>query len=173
MSRQFAQFRVSMWTNADFLALSRDLQHAYMTFVSQPNVTLCGVLDYIPGRLVRLAPDWTVSELERCVKELDSERFLVVDWDTQEVLIRSFIRHDGILASPNVSQGMATAFGVVMSETLRSTIVDELVALWREDPDMKGWKGIEKGNPALFENVTRNRSKNPSHNGSDNGSPKF
>lgn len=153
MGRRFGQFKMAAW-GTDFGDLTRLQQHAYWTLLFQPKLTLVGTLDFIPGRIMKAATDWTGDELEQVVKELESLRYVVVDRDTQELLIRSFVRHDPVLTTPNVAQGMSSDFGEVMSTELQDVIVKELQRAYTEGPDLGGWKGVAKGNPVLYRRVT-------------------
>jgi hypothetical protein len=155
MARQYAQIQVSIWSDEDFKALDADLQHAFFVLISQPRMNLCGVIDYIQSRIARCVQQWTTDDVERLVKGLEAERYVVVDRDTQELLIRTFIRNDGLLKMPNVAQGMASDYGEVMSDKLRLEVEKELKKVFRKDPELGGWRGIKKGNPVLFERITK------------------
>ena len=141
MARDHSRIRLSIWTDPAFLALDRDAQRMYLVLVSQPRLSYCGVLDYVPARLARLAPDEDEASVDHAVKLLEADRFVVVDRSTQELLIRSFVRHDGLLKTPNVTKAMVSARALVMSEQLRDVIDAELARAYQEDPTMAGWAG--------------------------------
>lgn len=155
MPRQYAQLSVSIWSDEDFKALKPETQHMYFVLLSQPRVSLCGVLDYIPTRIARCSYHWTEDDVEKRVHDLSEARYVVVDHETSELLIRSFVRNDGLLKMPNVAKGMAAEFGEVMSQTLRDTIVKELKRAARDWPELRAWEAIRETNPVLAENVLR------------------
>lgn len=154
MARKFAQIHVAIWSDHDFKALSPAEQHMYFVLLSQPRMNLCGVLDYIPSRLAMCSDEWTIDDVEGLIKQLERRRYVVVDYDTREVLLRSFIRRDGLLKSKNITIGAATDYAEVMSEKLRKSIDKELARAYRDDPKLDGWEGLERANPVLFKRVT-------------------
>lgn len=153
MARQYAQIQVAIWSDEDFKSLSPELQHMFFVLISQPRMNLCGVIDFIQSRIARCVHEWTTDDVERLVKGLEAERYVVVDRDTQELLVRTFIRNDGLLKMPNVAQGMASDYGEVMSQKLRDVIESELKKAFGDDPELGGWRGVKKGNPVLFGRV--------------------
>lgn len=161
MARGFAKIYVSIWSDEDFKALPADLQHAYFVLMSQPRLSMCGLLDYMPNRLSKCCYEWTVDTVETLVKGLEKERYVVVDRDTNELLVRSFIRNDEVMRVPNLAKAAASAYGEVMSAELRDAIDDELRKAFKEAPDMAGWKALKESNPVLFRNVTPKDSGNP------------
>lgn len=162
MARNHAQILVSIWSDEDFKALPVEAQHLYFVLLTQPALTLCGVLDYLPRRFAQASYEMTEDDVERAAKHLTDGRFIVIDYDTSELLIRSFIRRDGLLLIPNVSKGMANAYGSVMSALLRDRIEQELVRCRQLWPDLSSWKAIADVNPVLasrIESELENRPK--------------
>jgi hypothetical protein len=94
--RAEARLQVSIWSDADWLALSVDAQRAYLLVLSQPGLSLCGVIAYTPRRWATYAAGDTTERLEAAIDELEERRFVVVDRDTEELLIRSFMRRDRV-----------------------------------------------------------------------------
>jgi len=159
MARKYAQIQVSIWSDEDFKELDDAYQHMYFVLLSQPRMNLCGVLDFIPARLARVSYKLTADDVLHRVKWLEAKRYVVVDEDTSELLIRSFVRNDGMIRNPKVSVGMATDYAEVMSQKLRDAIDVELVRCYRDDPEATGWKAIERANPVLYRNVIEGASK--------------
>lgn len=154
MARNHARIHVRIWSDVDFKALSKDEQHAYFVIISQARVNFCGVLDYIPHRLANCCEDWGIDDVEAAIKLLVDARYILVDYDTQELLIRSFIRNDGLLNGANITKAMANDYAEVMSDSLRDAIDTELIRAWREAPEMGGWLGLKEANRTLFNHVT-------------------
>ena len=159
MARKFAQIHVAIWTDEDFKSLSPAEQHMYFVLLSQPRLNLCGVMDFIPSRLAMCVYEWTADDVERLVKSLEDKRYVVVDYDSRELLLRSFIRRDGLLKAKTITIGAASDYAEVMSEKLRSTIDKELRRAFRDDPTLAGWQGLKEANPVLFNRVTEGAKK--------------
>lgn len=173
MAREHARFQTNIWIDDDFLDLSKDAQHLYFVIVSQMKLSFCGVIDWHPGRLTQLAAGWSKDEVNEAAAELSERLYLVFDEDTDEVLVRSFIRSDGLLTSPNISKAMFRAFSQVSSRTLRGVIVHELNRLHQENPLLKGWavclELLTKRSVDPSEIPSYNPSINPSH--AEGGNP--
>lgn len=159
MARKYAQIQVSIWSDEDFKALDPLYQHMYFVLLSQPRMNLCGVIDFIPSRIAQASYDLTRAQVEERVAHLDKKRYVVVDEDTSELLIRTFIRNDGLLKMPNVATGMASDYGEVMSQKLRTAIEKELARVYKEDPELKGWESVDRTNPVLFANLSKRGTK--------------
>lgn len=159
MARKYAQIQVSIWSDEDFKALDPLYQHMYFVLLSQPRMNLCGVIDFIPARIAQTSYDLTRAQVEERVAHLDKKRYIVVDTDTSELLIRTFIRNDGLMKMPNVATGMASDYGEVMSAKLRTAIEKELARVYADDPDLKGWEYVQRANPVLFTNISKKGSR--------------
>lgn len=153
MARDHARFYLSIWNDKDFRALTVEAQHAYMTLVSQPGLSYAGVLDYFPGRLATLTNGHTARRVSTAVTSLSRTRFVVVDRDTSELLVRTYVKHDGVLNRANMGKAVARAFGRVTSPNLRAAIVDELAKAFRRDPRLAGWVGIRELDDDLMAQV--------------------
>lgn len=171
MARDHARIQCAIWRDAEFTSLSKDAQRIYMLLLSQPNLSLCGRLDYTPGRWANLAGDDSVTEIEDAIGELQTAMFVLVDEDAAEIIIRSFVRHDGVCDAANLIQAMWKAWGGMFSDTLRQAVVQELpdVAFQKGFGDEK--KAYEPPREAL-EMRERDPLPNPSPKGSPKGSEK-
>jgi hypothetical protein len=91
---------------------------------------------------------------------LEAANYLVIDRDTSELLVRSFIRHDELLKQPNMATAMGKAFYLIESLTVRSAVLHELRRLYAEEPEASGWKntngkGLAATHPELLTLVQR------------------
>lgn len=154
MARDHARILVRIWADPDFRALRADAQRMYLLACSQPRLSYAGHLDYLPDRLAKLAADETPDTVECAVADLEEARFLVVDRDTHELLVRSFVRHDGLLASPNMTKAMLKDRDGIISEDLRDALDDELRRAHQEARSLAGWKGFRAADPDLFRKVS-------------------
>ena len=147
MARDHARFKINVWDDEDFRALRGSEQHAYFLLASNRGLSRCGVVTYIPSRFEGLAADLTAPRFKTAVAGLRAARFVVVDDRTQELLVRTFVRHDGVLDRVNMGKATGTAFEAVVSDDIRHAIGDELARLMKHSPDLAGWQGLAMTSP--------------------------
>jgi hypothetical protein len=147
MARDHARVRLSIWDDDDFLALRGAEQHIYLALMSNKGLSRCGVVDYIPTRFEHLASDLTASRFRASVKGLRAARFLILDESTQELLVRTYVRHDGVFDRENMGKAVGSAFEAVVSDAIKAAIGDELARFMKERPDLPGWKGLAFTSP--------------------------
>jgi hypothetical protein len=129
-----------IWSDADFRALTAPAQWLYFVLVTHPKLSYCGVVEWFPGRLKENANEETVQSIMLAAGELSYNFFAVFDQSTDEVLVRSYLRHDGILKQPRLAVSAAKAYGGVASNKIRAVIVHELTRLRKETPDLGAWE---------------------------------
>lgn len=134
MARNHARIYAAIWQDEDFTSLPAAAQRAYMLILSQPGVTFCGVVPYTVRRWASKAPDTTVAAFERAVLELEGAGFIVVDREAEELLIRQFVKHDGVADSPNLRIAMWKDFDGIFSPELRRAFLENLPEKCWEDP---------------------------------------
>jgi hypothetical protein len=105
MARKEARVHVTIWQDADFVALSAEDQRTYLMAFSQPGISLCGVLPLTLARWARMASDTDADALRASIGRLERARFVVADYDTEELLIRTFICHDGVWRNEKTQAG--------------------------------------------------------------------
>lgn len=166
MARTFSRMQTAIWGDDDFIALSGDAQWLYFALNTSADLTYCGVTDWRPARLAPRNSDWTPERVVDAALELHKELFVVVDDATEEVMIRSFVKNDGFMESPNIAAAMVREYAAIASKHLRGVLVHELIRLHDSEPELKGWKraAVLLGNPSV------NPSLNPSGWGSVNPS---
>lgn len=170
MAREHARIQTAIWIDDDFLDLTPEAQHLYQVLTTQMKLSFCGVWTWHPGRISQFARGWTPARVEEAAAELSENLYIVIDEATGEVLVRSFIRNDGLLSSPNITKAMYRTFADVGSRTLKAVIVHELKRLHAEQPLLKGWdscgdlltkRSIDPRELPLF-TPSGNPSRNPS-----------
>ena len=144
MARKYAQVKVSIWIDDDFLLLSDSAQALYFRLLTAPKLSFCGVCDWRPKRLALLASGLTEKKVITAAEELAEAGYVVFDDEAEEILIRSFIRHDGVLQSPNLATALASDYADTHSVKLRRVILHELVRLHTDQPDLKGWTNVSE-----------------------------
>lgn len=128
MARSYAPVLVSVWGDPDWQRLSVEAQRVYLLALSQPGTTYAGVVAYTAKRWARMAADTGPGDVERAVAQLVRARFVVVDEETEELFIRSFVKHNGVLAQPQLRKSMHRAFADILSPAIRQAFLDELPA---------------------------------------------
>ncbi len=126
MAREHARIWLSIWDNPDFTTLATAEQNMYFKICSSPDLSYCGVALLLPKRYSRLSADSTDRATAKHLQTLAARRFLVLDEETAEMCVRTYIRYDGILKQPNVIRAMNKAFERVQSEPIRNTILEEV-----------------------------------------------
>lgn len=139
MANDYARVVRSIWADDDFRALSHDAQWLYFHLLTSPAINYCGVTDWRPKRIAALTDDLTEGAVEAASVDLEGNLYTVVDRDSEEVLIRSFVRHDGLMSSPNMAAAMAKAHAATVSRCLRGVVIHELKRLQKDQPDLRGW----------------------------------
>jgi hypothetical protein len=152
MPRDHARFYTSIWApGSDFRALDQAGQHAYMTLCSQERLSYAGVLDYFPGRLSELTAGVTEKHVEAAVKRLERARYVVVDRRTAELLVRSYVRHDGVFDRTNMGKAVGTAVNRIVSTRIRDAVLREIARHMRDRPDLAGFIGFKETCPIGYE----------------------
>ena len=115
-------------------------QWIYVQMWTHPDLSYSGVLDWRPGKnLAPLSAGTTAADIEALIPLLQERRFVVLDESTEEILLRSYFRHDGLMKNPSTSVSMANAYNGTGSNVIRGVIIHELLRLRDEHPDWKGW----------------------------------
>lgn len=169
MARDHGRVFVSIWADPDFRKLDREAQRMYLLLVTQARLTYCGALDYMPGRLATLAADEDEESIQKAINTLEASRFVIGDYVTSELLVRSFVRHDGLLGSPNMTKAMLKDRAALLSDVLRDAVDAELHRAYLDDPKAKGWAGFKQAAPELFKQISAKGSGNPSAKGQAKG----
>lgn len=143
MARDHTRVNIDIWGDDEFRELPVDAQALYWLLWTSPDRTYCGVHEWRPGKLTQRAGDWTVGRLNHAAAVLSERLFLIVDTVTEECLLRSWIKHDGLWRIPNMAVTMSVARASVGSRTLRGVIVHEVQKLVAGQPDLSSWKRDE------------------------------
>lgn len=125
MARDYGKIYTRIWGDPDFRVLGRDAQHLYMQLVSQPDLSMAGVLTVAPTRWAQQARI-TEDDVMDAMATLTENRFAYIDTATQEVLLRSYVRRDEGWKSPTTMKAIYSAMNAVLSPGLRSVLADEV-----------------------------------------------
>lgn len=155
MARDHARLKTAIWQQADWRGLTVDAQWLYgEAILSQPRLTYAGVLDWRPSKIATLAKGMTVRRIEKAALELSDAHFVVIDDEAEEILLRSYVRHDGVLDRANMGKAVARALAVITSLRVRQAVMIELGRLYEESPTLAGWHGIADLYPDVMAEVS-------------------
>jgi hypothetical protein len=128
MARSHGKILVDVWLG-DFTCLNVREQWTYFMLLSQPKLTLVGSLDYRPNHWSQHANDIDTGDVDDSVRLLEATGYVVVDRTTEELLIRSMTKHDGLrTGNPKLLQGLWTAWKGIASRSLREVAVVNMPA---------------------------------------------
>lgn len=131
-----ARILTSIWTS-DFCERTASAQRLYLLALSQPTLTYAGVLPYTRKRWAGLAVDTKPADITRAVTELVDYRYFIVDEDTEDVWVRSYLRHEGVLWMPNSRKPMWREITLIQSRPIQEAIRQEYPELFAQ-PNGKG-----------------------------------
>jgi hypothetical protein len=127
MARSHAKIVCSVWQDPSWCALKPREQWAFTLLLSQPKLSLVGCLDYMPNRWTTFGEGLTVEYIDRCMDGLEAASYVCIDRETDEILVRTFTRHDGIpITNERLRKGLWGAYGQVASAGLRKVAVDNM-----------------------------------------------
>lgn len=174
MANDHARIRRDIWADTDWRRLTSPAQWLYFHLLTTHTLTFVGIADWRPNRIAALTADLTAADVDMFAGELIRERFILPDLETEEVLVRSWVKHDGLLRSPNMTKALIKAHEATASNVLRAVAIDQLVNLM--DSGAEGcWELLDpmlEGDRKTFEEGVEILSGNPSGKGSEKGSGK-
>lgn len=124
MARSHAVLKSIVWEpGSDFRDLSPLAQWAYVMLLSQPQISNLGILAYTPEKWTRLAKGLTVVPLLDALSELERSHFVLIDRDTAELLVRTFIQHDKVWSQPKLIISARKLIREVESAAIRDLLI--------------------------------------------------
>lgn len=125
MARSYANIYTAIWRNQEFRALEDADQKLYLLLVTQPDITAAGTLPLTVRRWADMAADTTPDGVRKSLANLAAGRFIGMDETTEELLIRTFIRHDGGFSNRKRRPVIFKAAEALASEALRTMLRGE------------------------------------------------
>lgn len=129
MARTHGRIMAAIWNDQDFLALEVGPQRLYMFLLSQPDLSHAGLVPMRVRRWAKKVAGCTLAELVADLKTLEAARFVVTDDETEEVLVRTFVRNDGVYKQPKVMLRLREDAKQIESKALRAAFRAELERL--------------------------------------------
>lgn len=128
-SSEYGKIYKRAWGDRDFKALGAEQQLQYLKLLSQTDISLAGVLTLAPTRWATQTSGLEVADIEAALRDLEAARFIICDRDTQEVLVRSYIRNDELWKSFKTMKAIRGAVERVLSPRLKGVISSELLRI--------------------------------------------
>jgi hypothetical protein len=181
MARSHVRLQFGMWRKPGHADVTKDARWFYVTILGDETLNQAGV---VRVALEMWADDagMTLDEARAALAELVDRRFAVVD--QHELLVRTFVRNDGVSDQPNVLRNALDVARHIRSPLLRRELAAELRKLPPPLPDKVNEKTGRvfrypdphacadeldpDGTPPPGENPSRNPSVNGSHAPVDN-----
>lgn len=137
MGRPYAKLYRDIWADKDFIDLPAGVQYLYMFLLSQPDLSAAGALALTVRRWAAFTGGATTTDIEAALAILEKRRYILVDYDTQEVLIRTYVRNDGLWRIPNTLYSVLRDAEKLQSPQLRQELAGEFAALPVDELDGK------------------------------------
>lgn len=134
MARTRASLLCDIWLNDNWRSLTSRAKYLYVLLLSQPKLTLAGCLDVKVARWSEMAPDTPPTVIDACLSELVGGDFIALDEDTDELVIRTFVKHD-VGNNKNSQRGVWSAWQGIESEYLRRVVVANIPDVLWDNPD--------------------------------------
>lgn len=148
---EYGKLLSRIWTDPDFTALPARSQQLYCLLISYSTRNYAGVLPLTLKRWAKCTADSTIELVVEALKTLAARDFIAVDWDSEEVLIRTYLRNDEVFKQPNVMKSALKSAAHLESEPLRWVLHDEMKRL----PEHKDSDVTARVTKALVEGLKR------------------
>lgn len=152
MPRTHGRVMSAIWNDGDFINMRRGAQGMFMFLLSQPDLSHAGLVPMRVNRWAKKAEDLSAKQVRSELDYLADRDFVVVDEDTEEVLIRTMVRNDGVYKQPLVMERMREDAKQIESPMLREAFAAELDRL---PLDELSTEPAKNGGPSVRERVER------------------
>jgi hypothetical protein len=129
MARSYANVATAIWRDPDFLRLPGGAQRTYFLLITQEDISAAGTLPLTVRRWSRMCTDGDAGDVRADLATLAAARFVVYDEDTEELLVRSFVRWDGGHSNPKRRPVILRDAAAVISPAVRGALLAELERL--------------------------------------------
>lgn len=154
MARTHGRIMAAIWSDGDFIAMRGSAQRMFMFLLSQPDLSHAGLLPMRVNRWAKKAEDTSPKAIRSELDYLAERGFIVADDETEEVLVRTMVRNDGVYKQPKVMIRMREDARQIESPLLRAAFRRELDRLPLDElSDRPG--GPNADQPSTREQVER------------------
>lgn len=169
MARSFATWPTSRWRQGGpWRQLPARAQWLYQALTTQPDISAAGTLPLTLRRWADLAADTSVTDVMAALEALQAARWVVVDHETEEVLLRTFVADDRGYGNAKRRPVILAAADAVSSPRIRASLVAELRrlkvptdALDPHEPDPAGHPGSDDAVPDSPSDTASDRASAP------------
>lgn len=127
--RNYGRFTTTIFRDDDFRELTVAEQGVYFMLGLQPEVSAAGTLPLTLRRWASMSAKLTRDDLAETLSVLDQRGHIVVDWDTEELLITKFVKWDGGIGNEKRRPVILEAGCAIASERIRHRLAYELARL--------------------------------------------
>jgi hypothetical protein len=150
MPRSHARIYLTIWSDTDYLKLPMSAQWLYEALCSQPDINQAGVLSLTAKRWAGLCADGSHKIIQGALRVLEGQRYVVIDEDTEELLVRTFVKNDEVWKQPNTLKNACTSALTTQSAKIRSVLGAELQKLEQVNRDkIESFRAPEGQRPAI------------------------
>jgi hypothetical protein len=137
MANSAGMLKESIWRDKEFRALPRTAQATYAQLLSQKELDRAGIEPLQVSKWVKGCDELTEADLWVDLKLLVERRFIVIDEETDELFVRSYMRHSELTKYPQYVKNALRCAGLVGSELIRHELAIELRRLRNKDATAK------------------------------------
>jgi hypothetical protein len=134
VARSEARLLFTVWEGLSDLR-SDAARLAYFAVLTDPSLTQCGAGPLRVSRWKKQLRWNDADKMRTALSELDEHRKIFIDYDTEEVLVRTLVRRDGVAKMPNVLRSALKSAVLIESHRLRKELAVELRTLHDERAD--------------------------------------
>lgn len=128
MARTYARVLTNIWENEQFRTLTADAKLLYLHLISRRDLSSAGHCIIRERQWATQALEGDARRATTALSELETGRYVIIDDDSGELLIRTFIRHDGGYRNPKHRRGIESAIAAIDSRTLRNIAHESLAS---------------------------------------------
>lgn len=131
MARVYGSINVAIWEDAEFCNLSAGAQRTWFMLYTQPDIAACGTLALTVRRWQRTVRPDEREQFPGWLAELAAGEtpFILIDEDTEELLVRSFVKWDLGYRNPKRLMAIKATANVIRSARLRQSMALSLAKL--------------------------------------------
>lgn len=135
MTGPYSKLKRSIWSDPDIMSLSADATYVYIYALSGPKLTMLGSQEFSERRWVT-ATKLPADRLMAALDELVESRHLLIDWNTDEVIVRTFVAHSVTLNNSKTAKGIWNEWERLASASCRAAILPDLPEMmWDTAPE--------------------------------------
>lgn len=125
----------SIWSDPEFRVLEMAPQWLYIRLLSSQHRNLIGIVPFTPRAWQASVTRVHLDVIGKALDVLAEARFVLVDEQTDELLIRSSVKHDPP-RNPSATLGMWRQWAQIESVELRRAVVVEIPSrVWLSNPE--------------------------------------